>query len=181
MSSISAVLFSLFGFSKADKKVEPKTSIYDLKIKSIDGKDIDFQKFKNQKLLLVNVASECGFTKQYADLQELNEKYGKKITVIGFPCNQFGGQEPGNESEIASFCQKNFGVTFQLTEKIEVKGDNQHPIYKWLTQKSLNGKMDTEVKWNFQKYLIDENGYLVDVFYSATSPTSPKITDLINQ
>lgn len=181
MSAVSAILLSIFGFSKANKEVAPVKSIYDLSIKTIDGKALDLKTLKGKKLLLVNVASECGFTKQYTDLQELHEKYGDKITIIGFPCNQFGGQEPGSESEIASFCKKNFGVSFTLTEKIEVKGPNQHPIYAWLTKKENNGKMDSDVKWNFQKYLIDEKGYLVDVFYSATNPMSKDITSIITK
>ncbi|MES2628330.1 MAG: glutathione peroxidase [Bacteroidota bacterium] len=180
MGSISAVLFSIFGFSNADKTVTAPTSLYQYKIKSLDGKsEIDLSKYKGKKLLLVNVASECGFTKQYKDLQALHKQYGDKLVVIGFPCNQFGEQEPGGPSEIATFCEKNFGVTFPLTEKINVKdekGQTQHPIYAWLTNKELNGKMNSSVKWNFQKYLIDENGNLVDVYYSMTNPMSDKIT-----
>lgn len=174
------MLFSIFGFSNSKKIVKPVTSIYQYQVKTIEGKQLDLNQFKGKKLLIVNVASECGFTKQYKDLQELHNKFGSKVTIVGMPCNQFGGQEPGTEKEIATFCEKNFGVTFQLTEKIEVEGPNQHPIYAWLTQKSLNGKMDSKVKWNFQKYLIDENGNLVDVFYSMTNPMSDKITKHLN-
>jgi len=179
MFGISALVFSLFGFSRAKDIKAPNTPIYQFNIKGIDGKVIDLAQFKGRKMLLVNVASECGYTKQYKDLEELHKKYQDKLIIIGFPCNQFGGQEPGTENEIASFCQKNFGVSFLLTQKIEVKGTNQHPIYNWLTDKSKNGKLDSSVKWNFQKYLIDENGYLVDVFYSATNPMSDKITSLL--
>lgn len=180
LSSLSAALFSIFGFSKGkDKPAEPTTPIYQYSIKGIDGKVIDLNQFKGKKVMFVNVASECGFTKQYKDLQQLHEKFGSKLVIIGFPCNQFGGQEPGSEKEIATFCTKNFGVTFLLTEKIEVKGDHKHPIYKWLTSKSLNGKTDSEVKWNFQKYIINEQGQLVDYFYSMTNPMSDKITSLL--
>ncbi len=179
MSSIGAVIFSMFGFSNADKKGTPTASIYSYSIKSLDGKDFNLAQYKGKKILFVNVASECGFTKQYKDLQALHEQYGSQVTVIGLPCNQFGGQEPGSSSDIATFCTKNFGVTFPMTEKIEVSGENQHPIYAWLTKKELNGKMDSKVKWNFQKYLVDENGNLIDVFYSMTNPTSNKITGLL--
>lgn len=181
MSSISALLFSIFGFSRAGEKIAPKTPIYGYSINGIDGKNINLEQYKGKKILFVNVASECGFTTQYKELQELHQKYGSKVTVIGFPCNQFGGQEPGTAKEISTFCEKNFGVSFPLTEKIDVKGENQHSIYAWLTKKELNGKLDSDVKWNFQKYLVDENGYLVDVFYSATSPTSDKITSLLDK
>ena len=128
---------------------------------------------------MVNVASECGFTKQYEDLQKLHETYNENTVVIGFPCNQFGEQEPGTEKEIESFCKKNFGVTFLMSTKIEVKGTNIHPIFKWLTNKNENGAMDSSVKWNFQKYVLNTNGELVDVFYSITNPMSDKITSLL--
>lgn len=179
MSSFGAILFSLFSFSKAKDRKAPVTSIYQFSIKGIDGKMINLADYKGKKLLLVNVASECGFTKQYKELEELNKKYQGKLVIIGFPCNQFGGQEPGTEKEIATFCEKNYGVTFPLTEKIDVKGAKQHPIYHWLTEKSENGKHNSSILWNFQKYLIDENGNFIDVFYSATSPTSDKITSLL--
>jgi glutathione peroxidase len=150
-------------------------SIYDYNIKNISGDNITMESFKGKKILIVNVASECGFTKQYADLQKLHETYGEKLVIIGVPCNQFGGQEPGNPLEIKTFCEKNFGVTFTLTEKVDVKGDHQHPLYAWLTKKEKNGKMDSSVKWNFQKYLIDENGNLIEMFPSATNPMDAQI------
>ena len=127
-------------------------------------------------MLFVNVASECGFTKQYKDLQKLSDAYPDGLAVIGVPCNQFGQQEPGDSEQIKSFCELNFGVTFLLTEKIDVKGSNQHPLYKWLTSKDLNKKKSSSVKWNFQKYLVDENGKLIDYYYSITKPLSSKIT-----
>jgi len=150
-------------------------SIYDIKINDISGEPIELSDFKDKYLLFVNVASKCGFTDQYKDLQELHEKYKDDLVVVGLPCNQFGNQEPGNEQEISQFCQINYGVTFILTEKIEVKGSNQHPIYKWLTDKNLNGVKSSTVRWNFQKYLLDPSGNLIDYWYSITNPLSKKI------
>jgi len=160
-------------------KTEDSQSIYDIKINSLIDQPIDLTEFKAKKILIVNVASKCGFTPQYKDLQELHDMYKDKLVIIGVPCNQFGEQEPGEAEEIQSFCQKNYGVEFLITEKIDVKGENQHPLYQWLTQKSFNGQLDSEVKWNFQKYLIDENGQLIDMFPSMTKPTSSKITKYI--
>ncbi len=151
------------------------SSMYDISINSIDGKPIRLQEFKGKKILFVNVASQCGFTKQYKALQQLNDQFLDELVVIGLPCNQFGKQEPGDSSEIVSFCERNFGVSFLLTEKIYVKGSKQHPLYAWLTKKHLNGKKNSSVKWNFQKYLISENGVLIDYFYSLTKPMSSKI------
>ena len=156
-----------------------QTSIYKYSINSLEGELIDLKEFKGKKILFVNVASKCGFTPQYKDLQELHDKYGEKLVVIGFPCNQFGKQEPGTKEEIASFCERNYGVQFLITEKIDVKGENQHPIYKWLTSKEMNGVKSSSVKWNFQKYLVDESGNLIDVFPSTVNPMSEKITDLL--
>ena len=156
-----------------------KMSVYNIKINDLDGKPINLEKFKGKYLLFVNVASKCGFTKQYADLQELYDLYIDNLMVIGVPCNQFGAQEPGSPDEIQTFCKKNYGVTFLMTEKISVKGNNQHPLYKWLTDKSLNGVKNSTVKWNFQKYIIDRDGNLIDYFYSMTRPLSSKITKII--
>ena len=151
-------------------------SIYDSKINTIDGVSIDFNDFKGKYILFVNVASKCGFTKQYAQLEELYQAYKNDLVVIGLPCNQFGGQEPGDAQEIKSFCTKNFGVSFIITEKINTKGPELHPIYAWLTDKKLNGKINSTVKWNFQKYLLNKEGKLIDYFNSTTSPMSSKIT-----
>jgi glutathione peroxidase len=151
-------------------------SLYSIAINSLEGDPIDLSSFKGKKILFVNVASKCGFTKQYAELQSLHEQYKENLVVIGVPCNQFGSQEPGTAVEIRTFCTQNFGVDFLMTEKVEVKGENQHPLYAWLTDKTLNGKSSSTVKWNFQKYLIDENGQLIDYFYSMTKPMSKKIT-----
>jgi glutathione peroxidase len=151
------------------------SSLYDIKLEALDGGEVDLNDYKGKKILFVNVASECGFTVQYEELQKLHETHGDKLAIIGMPCNQFGGQEPGSADEIASFCKKNYGVTFQLLSKADVKGANQHPLYAWLTQKSLNGKEDSEVTWNFQKYLVDENGQLLEVFSSRVTPMSEAI------
>lgn len=164
-------MFSLF-----TKAQTPQESIYDIKLTSISGEQVDLSKFKGKKILFVNVASECGFTGQYKDLQKLHETYKDNLVVIGVPCNQFGGQEPGNASQIQSFCEKNYGVTFLITEKSDVKEKEQHKLYAWLTQKAKNGNSDSVVKWNFQKYLVDEKGHLIDYFYSSTNPMSGKIT-----
>ena len=154
-------------------------SIYDIEINALDGSKIDLNQFKDKYILFVNVASQCGFTNQYEDLQNLYNKYQEKLMVIGVPCNQFGAQEPGSSSEIQTFCQRNYGVTFMMTEKIDVKGKNQHPLYQWLTNKEFNGVKNTSVKWNFQKYIIGPNGKYIDYFYSMTKPLSSKITRLI--
>ena len=156
------------------------TSIYDVKINSLIGEKIDFKEFKGKYILIVNVASKCGFTPQYKGLQELHRKYKDKLVVIGVPCNQFGNQEPGSSNEIKSFCEKNYGVEFLITQKIDVKGATQHQLYKWLTSKDLNKVDSSTVKWNFQKYLIDPSGNYVDLFYSITKPNSDKITKYID-
>ena len=156
--------------------VNNSNSIYDIKINDITGEPIKLTDFKDKYVLFVNVASKCGFTDQYKDMQELHEKYKSKLVIIGLPCNQFNNQEPGEESEISQFCQVNYGVTFLLTEKIEVKGENQHPLYKWLTNKNLNGEKSSTVRWNFQKYMIDPSGKLINYWYSITNPLSQKIT-----
>jgi len=176
IATVFSLLFAGYLTTINSKKMNIKPSIYSISIKSIRGEAINLKEFKGKKILIVNTASECGFTKQYADLQKLHEQYKDKLVIIGVPCNQFGGQEPGNASEIQSFCQVNYGVTFLLTEKVDVKGEKQHPLYQWLTQKELNGVKSSSVKWNFQKYLIDEEGNLIDFYYSLTNPMSSKIT-----
>ncbi len=154
-------------------------SIYDIAINDISGNPIDLNEFKGKHILFVNVASECGFTSQYAGLEELHQLYKNDLIVIGLPCNQFGGQEPGAEKEIQQFCVKNFGVSFLMTEKIEVKGVNRHSLYNWLTEKKINGKSNSSVKWNFQKYIVNQNGDFVNFFYSTTKPMSTKITSIL--
>jgi glutathione peroxidase len=156
--------------------VQPAAAtIYDFKVPGLDGGTIDFAAFKGKKILIVNTASQCGYTPQYQALQKLYTKYGGTVVVVGFPANNFGGQEPGSNTEIKAFCQKNYGVTFPMAEKVSVKGDDMAPIFKWLTTKSLNGVMDAEIKWNFNKFLIDGDGKLVAKFDSKTEPFSPDI------
>lgn len=145
------------------------TSLYDFKMNSLDGKVIDFSQYKGKTLLIVNTASECGYTPQYADLQKLNEQYGSKVTILGFPANNFGGQEPGTSAQISSFCKKNYGVTFQMFEKISVKGDDQHALYKWLKEKT-----GEEPSWNFCKYLVKPDG-TVKFFPSKVKPLDNEI------
>ncbi|WP_430468537.1 glutathione peroxidase [Winogradskyella ouciana] len=162
----------------SDNTVTRKASkpIYDIKIDSLQGQPIDLADFKGKKILFVNVASKCGFTPQYKELQQLHDTYREQLVVIGIPCNQFGKQEPGDSNDIQQFCEVNYGVSFLVTQKINVKGHNQHPLYKWLTKKAINGKKSSVVKWNFQKYLVDEEGELTDYFYSITKPTNSRIT-----
>jgi glutathione peroxidase len=161
--------------ASSQEKILESKSIYDISINGLMGEKIDLSEFKGKKILFVNVASKCGFTPQYTDLQKLHKTYGEKLVLIGVPCNQFGKQEPGEAEEIQSFCEKNYGVDFLMTEKIDVKGDNQHPLYKWLTVKENNGVKSSSVKWNFQKYLVDEEGQYLDFYYSSTKPLSSKI------
>ena len=180
LCSAFVILFSFAATNrKADKKMPVKGSIYDFKLKTLDGQDLSLSKFKGKKILIVNVASECGYTPQYKNLQALHEKYGSKLVVIGFPANNFGGQEPGSSTEIKSFCTKNYGVTFQMMEKISVKGSDAHPLYKWLSNKEANGSCSDAPGWNFCKYLIDENGLVVKFFNSKTDPLSNEITSLL--
>ncbi|AMM50044.1 glutathione peroxidase [Rufibacter sp. DG15C] len=155
-------------------------SIYDIPLTTIDGKATSLDKYKGKKLLIVNVASECGYTPQYADLEKLHKLHGDKVVVLGFPANNFGGQEKGTNEEIAQFCQKNFGVTFPMFSKASVKGDDMQPLYKWLTDKSVNGTNDQAPSWNFCKYLIDEKGNLVKFYPSKVSPLSEELLRDIN-
>lgn len=155
-------------------------SFYQIKINNLQGKELNLSEFEGKKILFINVASKCGFTPQYKELQELQDEYQNNLVIIGVPCNQFGGQEPGNSDEIQEFCSINYGVSFPITEKIKVKGSEKHPLYSYLTDKKLNGKKNSSVKWNFQKYLVDENGNLVDYWYSITKPKSKKITKHLN-
>ncbi|MFP3831522.1 MULTISPECIES: glutathione peroxidase [Chryseobacterium] len=162
--------------SKAKTKELMGKTIYDFKVEGLDGKEINFADFKGKKILIVNTASECGFTPQYADLEKVYEEYKDKLVVVGFPANNFGGQEPGTNTEIGTFCQKNYGVTFPMAAKVSVKGDDIAPIFKYLTEQELNGVKNTSILWNFTKFLIDENGKLIDTYVSTTKPTSESIT-----
>lgn len=177
-----ATLFGCKSIASRPAEMETTTTtvnnIYSLKATTIDGKAFDFSSLKGsgKKLLIVNTASECGFTPQYKDLQELNEKFGNKVVIIGFPCNQFGKQEPGTSGDIKSFCTKNYGVTFQMMEKVDVKGETQHPVYQFLSKKEQNGWNTQAPSWNFCKYLINEKGELVKYFNSAVNPMSEEVT-----
>lgn len=151
-------------------------TLQDFKAKTLEGKEFNFADLKGKKVLIVNTASECGYTPQYKDLQALYEKYSSKnFVIIGFPCNDFGGQEPGTGADIKSFCTKNYGVTFQMMEKVSIATS---PIYQWLTHKTENGVLDATVKWNFNKFLIDEKGHLVKYLASSVKPMDAEITSL---
>ena len=157
-------------------------NFFDFTVESITGEEIELSQFKGKKILVVNTASECGLTPQYETLEELYKTYSEKdFVIIGFPANNFGAQEPGSNEEIATFCQANYGVTFPMMGKISVKGDDMHELYQWLTQKAKNGVEDTEVAWNFQKYLIDENGKYVAMVAPQESPASNEIIKFIEQ
>jgi len=174
------ILLTVVIYAFCSKKGKPTSSIHQFKTKTLEGADFDFASLKGKKILIVNTASKCGFTPQYKELEELYETYkDKNFVIVGFPCNQFGDQEPGSNSDIKSFCTRNYGVTFLMMEKVDVKGDSICDIYKWLTEKKLNGVMNSSVKWNFQKYMIDENGFLVDFALSFKSPLCSKITKWI--
>lgn len=150
-------------------------TIHTFKVKSIEGGTIDFSKFKGKKILVVNTASKCGYTPQYEALEKVYQQYKDKLVIIGFPANNFGTQEPGSDTEIQEFCKARFGVKFPLASKISVKGDDTAPIYKWLTSKTENGVLDAEVKWNFTKFLLDENGKMIASFPSKVTPDSEEI------
>ncbi len=179
---LSAVAFLQSCTNQKSEKSVAKTqemmgkTIYDFQVESLDGGKINFADYKGKKILIVNTASECGFTPQYKDLEELQNTYKDKLVIVGFPANNFGGQEPGTNAEIATFCEKNFGVTFPMAAKVSVKGDDIAPIFKYLTEKELNGVKNSSILWNFTKFLVDENGTLIDSFASTTKPTSESIT-----
>jgi len=182
--AISAALMSCtVQANKTENRNTPVTetginqrSIYDFKVEGLDGSTIDFSTFKGKKILIVNTASKCGYTPQYEALQKLYDTYKDRLVIVGFPANNFGGQEPGTNSEIKEFCKKNYGVTFPMAAKISVKGDDMAPIYKWLCNKAENGVLDASVGWNFGKFLLDEKGNLVEYFPSKVTPMSAEIT-----
>ncbi len=178
MKASVIVLFSVILFAVG--AMAQSKSFYDFTVTDINGKEFPLSQLKGKKVMVVNTASKCGFTKQYKTLEEVYKTYGgDKFVIIGFPANNFLSQEPGTNDEIKEFCTKNYGVTFPMMSKISVKGDDMHPLYKWLTTKSLNGVMDSEVGWNFQKYLIDENGNLVDMVKPRELPDSKRIIEFI--
>ncbi|MDR1385230.1 MAG: glutathione peroxidase [Planctomycetaceae bacterium] len=176
----------VFAQEKNEKK---ENAFYQLIAKDINGKDFAFEQLKGKKVLIVNVASKCGLTPQYKELQALYKKYSgdgddlnkKKFIIIGFPANDFGKQEPGTNEEIKSFCTQNYGVTFPMMAKITVKGDEIHPVYQWLTRKEINGVKDAPVEWNFQKFLIDEQGKFVEMIPPKEKPDSEKIAQWLEE
>lgn len=169
----------MFGFLFSTKPVKVD-SFHDFSIQALNSEEmIEFSEFKGKKILLVNTASKCGFTYQYEDLEKLYQEYKEDLVIVGFPCNQFMFQESGSEEKIASFCQKNYGVSFPMTQKINVKGRKQHPIYKWLTSKELNGVDDYKVAWNFNKFLLNEEGELIGHFSSKVKPYDDRIVSLL--
>lgn len=176
MKLFSAIigLFLLVSFSAPHSK-----SIYDFSIKSLDGGTINFSDFKGKTIMIVNTASMCGYTPQYAALEKLYEDHKDKLVIVGFPSDNFGGQEYKDDKDIKSFCQKNYGVTFPLTTRVDVKGDNTTPVYKYLCSKSENGVLDAEISWNFNKFIIDKDGKLLAHFDSKVKPDSKEILDLI--
>ena len=167
-------LFLLFGMLF----VTAPSSVYEFKLKNIDGQDFSLAQYRGKKVLVVNTASKCGFTPQYAELQKLANLYKDKVVVVGFPANNFGQQEPGTATEIKTFCSKNYGVTFPLSEKVCVKGDDICPLFKYLTE-APNPDFTGDIKWNFEKFLIDENGKLIHRFRSQTTPLDPKLTQYL--
>lgn len=178
------ILAVAFAFAIKPKSVQtpPSKNFHELSMKSIDGSSvIKFSDFKGKKVLIVNTASECGFTPQYTDLQKLSDKYKDKLVVLGVPCNQFGEQEPGTAAEIGQFCKGRYHVTFLLTEKVDVKGDHQNDVYNWLSHKQYNKVKDVNVRWNFGKFLIDEKGKFVEYFPSQVAPMDPQIVSLIEK
>lgn len=159
----------------AENSIPSTMSIYEIPLKDLEGKSVDLSSYKGKKLLIVNTASHCGFTGQYKDLQQLADTYAGKVVVLGFPCNDFGRQEPGDATEIREFCSKNYAVTFPMFEKVHVKGEGVSPLYSWLTDSAKNGWNSEAPSWNFCKYLIDENGQLLSYFPSSVNPMDEKI------
>ena len=155
-------------------------SIYDFSVPSLEGGKIDFSKYKGKKVLIVNTASQCGYTPQYEELEKLYETYKDKLVIVGFPANNFGGQEPGTNTEIKEFCKKNYGVTFPMAEKVSVVGNDIHPLFKYLTEEASKKGIENPIAWNFTKFLLDENGKLITVFPSKVKPMSEEITKHLN-
>ena len=169
------ILFTFIGNLIMTQSNDSNYSIYDIPLNNLNGEPFSLSDSKGKKILIVNVASKCGYTSQYNDLQNLYESYSNKIEIIAFPCNDFGGQEPGTNAQISEFCSINYGVKFPIMDKVNIKKGNVHSIYKWLTDPKLNGWNSTPPSWNFGKYLIDEKGRLLNYFPSSVSPTSDKI------
>jgi glutathione peroxidase len=179
---IMPILWSIVFCNQNNSKMNMKENIYQFKVDDISGNAFDFESLKGKKIMIVNTASKCGYTPQYAELQKLYDTYKDKgFVIVGFPANNFLWQEPGTNQEIATFCQKNYGVTFPMMAKISVKGSKKHPVYEFLTEKSRNGLADSKVKWNFQKYLLDKEGHLSKVVSPATKPFDKEIIDWIEE
>lgn len=178
MKKIKSVILLLMVFTVT---AFSQSGFYDFKVKTLEGEQFDFSTLKGKKVMIVNTASKCGNTPQYKALESLYEKFKGQLVIIGFPANNFGGQEPGTNKEIRQFCTDNYAVTFPMMSKISVKGDDMAPLYKWLTSKQFNGVRDSEVTWNFQKYLIDEKGKLVDVIPPKENPDSDKVLAWISK
>lgn len=173
MGTLATLTGFLFGSKSANrpaKVMAPTKSLYDFTVKSLDGKPVALSAYRGKKVVILNTASKCGFTPQYADWEKFYKEHGDKIVVLGFPANNFMSQEPGSNDEIATFCKKNYGVTFPMFEKVSVKGDDKAPLYQWLTTKSLNGWNDQEPTWNFCKYVVNEKGELTNFFNSKVKP-----------
>ena len=168
--------FSLLGLLALMSFIPANTSIHSFKVPAIDGGTIDFSQYKGKKILVVNTASKCGFTYQYEGLEKLYEQYKDKLVIVGFPANNFMSQEPGTNAEIKEFCTGKFNVSFPMAAKVSVKGNDIDPLFKWLTNKDENGVMDSNIGWNFNKFLLDENGKLIQHFDSKTEPLSEDIT-----
>jgi glutathione peroxidase len=158
----------------------PVKNIYEFKVPGLDGKTINFKKFKGKKIMIVNTASKCGNTPQYADLEKLYEKYKDKLVIVGFPANNFGKQEPGTNEEIGDFCKKNYGVSFPMAEKVSVKGDDIHPLFQYLVDEAAKMGVQDPIKWNFTKFLLDEHGKLLAVIHNKVNPMSEEVTKYLN-
>lgn len=172
--------WKMFKESNQYKATAAPVDFHSLSAMTLDGEDYSFEKLRGKKVLIVNTASECGFTPQYSELQKLHEQFGgEEFVILGFPCNDFGKQERGDSDEIGAFCQKNYGVSFQMMEKVSIKGDT-HPVYKWLTEAAQNGVSDHTIRWNFHKFTVSENGELVGSYRSAISPLDNSITTFVN-
>ncbi|MBN1159338.1 MAG: glutathione peroxidase [Bacteroidales bacterium] len=180
MKDIILMMLSL-GFFNVTASPQENKSFHDFQVTDINGNEFDMGSLKGKKVLVVNTASKCGFTPQYADLERLYKEYGDRdFVIIGFPANNFLGQEPGTDAEIKAFCQLNYGVTFPMMSKISVRGRDIHPLYEWLTRKELNGVMNSNVSWNFQKYMIDESGNLVGMISPRENPYSDELLEWLN-
>ncbi len=176
---VASALFLFFSSHVISQSMKTN-SVHQFKVESLSGDEIDFSKFKGKKILIVNTASKCGFTPQYKGLEELYNTHKDNLVIVGFPANNFMQQEPGTNEEIAQFCEQNYGVSFPMADKVSVKGKDIAPIFAWLTSKKENGVMDVDVKWNFTKFLLDENGKLIASFESKVTPQSQEILSLLH-